>query len=57
MNEEEKKGRNAKKEETFHQGNPIPYRADHFGHKIHYDQNEKLVIYGVTHVMEIDGHS
>ena len=23
--------------------NPIPYHADYFGHKIHYDQNEKLV--------------
>ena len=37
--------------------NPIPYRADYFGHKIHYDQNEKLVMYGVTHVIAIDGHS
>lgn len=23
--------------------NPIPYHADYFGHKIHFDQNEKLV--------------
>ena len=23
--------------------NPIPYKADYFGHKIHCDQNEKLV--------------
>ena len=37
--------------------NPIPYRADYFGHKLHVDQNEKLVMYGVTHVAAIDGHS
>ena len=37
--------------------NPIPYRADYFGHKLHIDQNEKLVMYGVTHVIAIDGHS
>ena len=37
--------------------NPIPYRADYFGHKLHINQNEKLVIYGVTHVLAIDGHS
>ena len=37
--------------------NPIPYRADYFGHKLHVDQNEKLAMYGVTHVAAIDGHS
>ena len=37
--------------------NPIPYRADYFGHKLHMDQNEKLVMYGVVHVAAIDGHS
>ena len=37
--------------------NPIPYRADYFGHKLHIDQNKKLVIYGVTHFVAIDGHS
>ena len=37
--------------------NPIPYRADYFGHKLHIDHNERLVIYGVTHVVAIDGHS
>ena len=35
--------------------NPIPYRGDYFGHKLHIDQNEKLVMYGVTHVAAIDG--
>ena len=37
--------------------NPIPYRADHFGHKFHIDQNERLVMYGVTHVAAINGYS
>ena len=37
--------------------NLIPYRADYFGHKMHIDQNEKLVMYGVTHVAAIDEHS
>ena len=37
--------------------NPIPYRADYFRHKLHIDHNERLVIYGVTHVVAIDGHS
>ena len=30
--------------------NPIPYSAKYFGHKVHIDQNEKLVLFGVTHV-------
>ena len=25
--------------------NPFPYTADYFGHKVHVDQNEKLVMY------------
>jgi len=37
--------------------NPVPYRADYFGHKLHIDQNEKLAMYGVTHVAATDGHS
>ena len=43
--------------DTARQVNPIPYRADYFGHKMHVDQNEKLAMYGVTHVVAIDGHS
>ncbi|KAI4832319.1 hypothetical protein KUCAC02_015291 [Chaenocephalus aceratus] len=27
------------------------------GHKLHIDQNEKLVMYGVTHVLAVDGFS
>ena len=30
------------------QTNPIPYRAEYFGEKLHIDQNEKLVMFGVT---------
>ena len=37
--------------------NPIPYRADYFGHKLHINQNEKLIMYGVVHMVAIDGHS
>ena len=37
--------------------NPIPYHADYFGHKLHIDQNEKLVMFGITHICAIDGYS
>ena len=37
--------------------NPVPYHADYFGHKLHVDQNEKLVMYGVTHIGAVDGFS
>ena len=37
--------------------NPKVYKADCFGHKLHVDQNEKLVMYGVTHVVAHDGYS
>ena len=45
-----------RREGTFRQINPIPYRADYFGHKIHFDQNEKLVMYRVSLVVAIDCH-
>ena len=35
--------------------NPIPYYAQYYGHKLHVDQNEKLVRYGVTHVAAAGG--
>ena len=47
----------ARRTNVAHQTNPIPYRADYFGHKLHVDQNEKLVMFGVTHVCGIDGYS
>ena len=37
--------------------NPLPYYAQYFGHKIHMDQNEKIAMYGVTHVCATDGYS
>ena len=37
--------------------NPSPYIALHFGHKLHLDQNEKLRMFGVTHVIAKDGYS
>ena len=37
--------------------NPAIYSARYFGHKIHLDQNEKLIHYGVTYVMARDGYS
>ena len=43
--------------QTHRLTNPVSYRSDYFGEKLHIDQNEKLVMYGVTHVCAIDGHS
>lgn len=37
--------------------NPVPYYAEYFGHKLHLDQNEKLIRYGVTEVIAVDGYS
>ena len=37
--------------------NPKCCNADYFGHKVHIDQNEKLKMFGVTHVMAPDGYS
>ncbi|NP_001411522.1 si:ch211-227p7.1 [Danio rerio] len=37
--------------------NPIPYAAEYVGHKLHIDQNEKMVMFGVTHVAAVDGYS
>ena len=37
--------------------NPIPYRATFYGEKLHVDQNEKLVMFGVVHVVAVDGFS
>ena len=34
-----------------------PYIANYFGHKIHLDQNEKLIHFGVTHIIAVDGYS
>lgn len=37
--------------------NPVPYTADYPGHKLHLDQNEKLTMFGVTHIAAVDGFS
>ncbi|KAG9281604.1 hypothetical protein AMEX_G146 [Astyanax mexicanus] len=37
--------------------NPVPYHAECMGHKLHLDQNEKLGMFGVTHVLAVDGYS
>ena len=42
----------SRQKSTEHLTNPLPYYAEHFGHKLHIDQNEKL-----THVCAIDGFS
>ena len=47
------RNRQQRRKETF----PVPYRANCFGHKMNFDQNEKLLMYGVTHVIAIDGYS
>ena len=48
----------SRRQNTIHRLiNPIPYTASYFGEKLHVDQNEKLIMYGVTHVCAIDGYS
>ena len=42
---------------TLDRVNPVQYAALYFGHKLHIDQNEKLKMYGVTHVVARDGFS
>ncbi|KAF5887574.1 uncharacterized protein DAT39_022222, partial [Clarias magur] len=37
--------------------NPLPYHAEYMGHKLHFDQNEKFVMFRVTNVLAIDGFS
>lgn len=37
--------------------NPLPYYAHSFGDKLHLDQNEKCAMFGVTHILAIDGYS
>lgn len=50
-------GHEARRSNTINCTNPIRYQAKYFGHKLHVDQNEKLIEYGVTHVMSRDGFS
>ena len=45
------------RQNTLDRTNPIPYNSMYFGHKLHIDQNEKLIMFGVTHFIAVDGHS
>ena len=42
---------------TYRLTNPVPYQSTYCGEKLHIDQNEKLIMFGVTHVCAVDGHS
>ena len=48
---------NARQQNSHERSNPSIYVARYFGHKLHLDQNEKLVHYGVTYVLARDGFS
>ena len=37
--------------------NPIPFYDEYVGHKFHLDHNKKMVMFGVIHVMAVDGLS
>ena len=47
----------ARTNKTHRSINPVPYSATYFGQKLHIDQNEKLVMFGVTHICAVDGYS
>ena len=47
----------SRRHNTIDRTNPHPYRADYFCHKLHIDQTEKLVMFGTTHVIAVDGFS
>ena len=42
---------------VVHHLNPVPYRGSFFGEKLHLDQNEKLCMYGIVHILAVDGYS
>ena len=46
-----------RRDRTYRQIYPALYKADYLGHKCHIDQNEKLAMFGVTHICAIDGYS
>lgn len=47
----------ARRIDIYRMLNPILYNASYFGQKLHLDQNEKIVMYGVTHILAVDGYS
>lgn len=42
---------------SVHSTHPVVYTARYFGEKVHIDQNEKLILFGVTHICAVDGYS
>lgn len=46
-----------RRHDTLDKLNPVPYSSLYYGHKLHIDQNEKLKMFGVTHVVAKDGYS
>lgn len=46
-----------RQQHTYRLMNPVSYYAQYHGHKLHLDQNEKLIRFGVTHVAASDGYS
>ena len=46
-----------RREDTVWRQNPVPYYAPYFGNKLHWDQNEKLAMYGCTFFAMSDGCS
>ena len=47
----------ARRTATDRQVNPTPYQANYFGHRLYIDEDEKCVMYGVTHGCTVDGYS
>lgn len=48
-------GCDTRRSNTVSHVNPVCYDAKYFGRKCHFDQNEKLIHYGATHVVGRDG--
>ena len=46
-----------RQQNSHEHSNPALYVACYFGHKLHMDQNETLVHYGVAYVLARDGYS
>ncbi|XP_064383624.1 uncharacterized protein LOC135351363 isoform X2 [Halichondria panicea] len=46
-----------RRNDTLDRTNPLQYSALHFGHKLHIDQNEKITMFGATHIVARDGYS
>ena len=51
------RGHSARRTNSVNRLNPVRYTASYFGHKLHMDQNEKLIAFGATHVVARDGYS